>query len=202
MKIADCKQGSPEWWALKKGRIGGKRFSQVISGAKNRLIYTLLDERLSEFLLPDDYVDDEMQFGIDNEPVAAKLYSEMTGIEFIEVGAILSKENDIHMASPDRINIKRGIVVEIKCTTNGDIHLQRFFEGIESANLPQVKNYFAVDDDVQEVHWVSYCPFRPEKPLFAIILKREQFAAEIPGWRNKVRSIQDNLILLEQKFIF
>ena len=39
MKIWKGEQLTHEWWQLKKGKIGGKRFGQVISNRKNRLTY-------------------------------------------------------------------------------------------------------------------------------------------------------------------
>lgn len=40
---------------------------QVISGKKNSLIYELLNERMSPWIdFDDQYIDDDMQFGIDN----------------------------------------------------------------------------------------------------------------------------------------
>lgn len=193
MKIDYCKQRTPEWHMLKKGKIGGTRFGQVISGRKNRLIYELLDETLSELPKMDEYISDDMIFGIENEGEAARLYSEQTGIEFIEVGAILSDTCPIHIASPDRVNLEHGIVLEIKCTMNGAIQLERFFEGPETSHKPQNINYFAVSDDVKQVHWVSFCPFRPEKKLVAFVFNRADYEKEITAGREAVRKIEADL---------
>lgn len=202
MKIENCEQLSPEWWAIKKGKISGTRFGQVISGRKNRLVYDLLNEQLSEYLFPDDYVSDEMQFGIDNEPVALEMYEKMTGIHVNRIGAILSETSAIHMASPDGISDDHTIIQEVKCTQDGAIHIQRFFEGPESSYLPQIKNYFAVDDQVKEVHWISYCPERPERPLIVIKFKREDFNGEIEKGRAAISNIEAELSSLQTQFIF
>ncbi len=202
MKISKVQQKSQEWVQLKKGKISGTRFGMIISRGKNRLIYDLLDETLSEYLFPDEFVSDDMQFGIDNEPIAAELYSKQTGIPFEEVGAILSETCDIHMASPDRVNIERGIVLEVKCTQNRAIQAQRFFEGVETGHMAQIKNYFAVSDAVKEVHWVSYCPFAPERPLVPIVFKREEFEADIPKWRKAVEMTKHDLADMIEKFCF
>jgi len=202
MKISKVKQRSQEWFQLRKGKISGTRFGMIISGRKNRLIYDLLDETLSEYLFPDDFVSDDMQFGIDNEPVASDLYSKQSGILFEEVGAILSETYPIHMASPDRVNVGRGIVLEVKCTQSRAIQAQRFFEGVESSHVPQIKNYFAVSDDVLEVHWVSYCPFAPERPLVLVVFKREDFEREVPKWRKAVAMTEIDLKDMIEKFCF
>lgn len=203
MKISNVVQQSPEWWELKVGSIGGTRFSQVISTRKNRLIASLVNETLNGYCAQDDYISDDMQFGIDNEPVARELYSKQSGINFIEVGAILSDYSDIHHASPDGIDDEgRGIVLEIKSTENGDIHIDRFINGVESAHIGQLKNYFAVSDDVKEVHFVSFCPFRPERPLVPIILKAEDFLKETHSARKKVKLIEFEVKKIINEFTF
>lgn len=203
MKIATMQQGSPEWHELKRGKIGGTRFGQVISGKKNNLIYELLNERLSPWMdFDDQYIDDDMQFGIDNEPVAADLYEKQTGIKFKQVGCILSDTSPIHLASPDRLSEDNSVVLEIKCTQNGRIHLQRFWEGVETSHMAQIKNYFAVSEEVKEVHWISYCPDRFERPIIPYIFRREMFEQDIPGWLFEVKQIELKLDKMQQQFMF
>jgi hypothetical protein len=202
MKIKNCEQRSEEWYRLRAGSIGGTRFGQVISGRKNRLVYDLLEEMLNGYAEMDDFTSDDMQYGIDNEPMARQLYSAQSGIEFQEVGLIQSDQSAIHHASPDGINLERGIVLEIKCTQTGSVHIQRFFEGPESTHAGQNTNYFAVSDEIKEVHWVSFCPNRPERPLVVHILKREQFLNDVFSGRQKVQQIEKQLNELKNKFIF
>lgn len=206
MKINKVKQQSQEWYELKAGRIGGTRFGQVISNRKNRLVFDLLNESLNGYVMPDDYVSDEMQFGLDNEPIACEMYAKQSGIDFEKVGLIESEKSAIHVASPDRLNQARGIVLELKCTENGAIHLQRFFDGPETAYLAQIKNYFAVSDDVKEVHWVSYCPYRPERPMVVQVYKRCTLS---PDWQQEITKgiaqinrIEMMLADYKQQFIF
>jgi len=202
MKINNCEQRSQEWYQLRAGSIGGVRFGHVISGRKNRLVYDLINEILNGYAEMDDFISDDMQYGIDNEPEARRLYSEQSGIVFEEVGLIQSEQSGCHHASPDGINLERGIVLEIKCTQTGAIHIQRFIEGPESNHLPQIQNYFAVSDEIKEVHWVSYCPNRPERPLVSKIFKREQFLNDIYSGRTKIQQIEKQLNELKNQFIF
>lgn len=211
MNINNTPQLSPEWWDLKVGKISGTRFGQVISSRKNRLVYDMINEKLSGYIETDDFATEEMRFGTENEPVARQLYSEISGIPFKEVGAILSDFSPIHMASPDGLNEDSGIVLEIKCTSNGAIHLQRFFEGPEDKYMPQIKNYFAVSDQVNEVHWVSFCPFRTERPLVIHKFTREDFITEdkkrgtvdeIAEARAAIIALEGQLNDLHEKFIF
>ena len=202
MKTLDIEQRSPEWFQAKKGKIGGLRFGQVISNRKNALVYELIDETLADALFPDDYVDEDMQFGIDNEGIAVEKYAKQSGIEFIETGLIISDFSSIHVASPDRISKNRDIVLEVKCTQHGRKQIQRYFEGPETTHLPQIKNYFATSDDVKEVHWVSYCPFRPERELVVWVYKREDFIKSLPDWRNKLEDIENEVKAKMDMFCF
>jgi hypothetical protein len=173
MKILTMPQRSPEWHADRVGSIGGTSFGQVISGKKNRLIYNLINEKLNGYAIEDDYISDDMQFGIDNEPIARDLYIEKSGIQFKQVGMIKSDYSNIHHASPDGLSDDNSIVLEIKCSDDGAIQLQRFFEGVDTAQMPQIINYFAVSDEVKEVHYVSYCPYRDERPIVSFIFTRD-----------------------------
>lgn len=202
MRIENCVQMSEEWFKLKIGRISGTRFGQVLSNRKNRLIYELMDEVLSNRFEPEEYVSEEIQYGLDNESTALKLYEEREGIEVIPVGAIMSETNNIHMASPDGLSKGYKIAQEVKCTMNGYIHLQRIFEGVDSTYIPQCINYFAVAPEIEEVHFISYCGFRPERPLHIIKLYRGMFDKEIKTGLSRIVEIQEELTqkLEEYKF--
>lgn len=212
MNILTAPQKSTEWWAFKVGKISGTRFGQATSSRDNRLLYDLLNEKLNGYIVQDEYESDEMRFGTENEPVARQLYSEQSGFEFEEVGAIISDFSDIHMASPDGLNSKLGIVLEIKCTMNGAIHIQRFVNGPESSYMPQIINYFAVSDEVKEVHWVSYCPYRAERQLVIVVFTRDSLVKDgkkqvtigqlAEEGREAVSEAAKQLIELEQAFIF
>lgn len=193
MKIFDHPQLSEEWWQLKVGKISGTRFGQVISNRKNKLVYELMDEILSNACDLDDFVSDDMQYGIDNEPVALDLYSKQTGIKVKKIGAILSVTDSIHMASPDGLSDCNTIAQEVKCTQNGSTHIQRMFEGVDTTYLPQCINYFAVSDEIKEVHFISYCGYRPERPLHIIKLQRSMFEKEIKKGREQIKAIQQEL---------
>lgn len=173
MNYLKIEQNSPEWWAYKVGKVSGTKFGKLISGRENMLVDELAAEILEGAIYPDDYISDDMQFGIDNEPVAIDLYEAKTGIKFERGGVIQNYSIKMHMSSPDAVNIERGIVVEVKCTRNGYVHLNRFRKGVDAKYLGQCINYFAVDPNIKEVHFVSYCPFRHERELVVVILTRD-----------------------------
>jgi hypothetical protein len=193
LKIFEHPQMSDEWWHLKVGKISGTRFGQLISTRKNRLVYEMMDEVLSGACKMDDYISDDMQYGIDNEDVAIELYEMQTGIKIERVGAILSATHEIHMASPDGLSPDHSVVLEVKCTTNGDIHLERYFEGVDTKYIPQCANYFAVSPEIKEVHFISYCGYRPERPMFFKVLKRSDYQLQIDKGLKEIPIIQAEL---------
>lgn len=166
-------QGTPEWWAYKVGKISGTRYGQLISSRENSLIEELADEIMNGYCEISDYEDEDIIFGNENESIAIDLYEQMTGIKFDRGGVLQNDNCQNHIASPDACKYENGIVVEVKCTRHGKTHLKRFLNGIDMAHKPQIINYFAVDQKINEVHYVSYCPFRPERPIVSIIVKRD-----------------------------
>lgn len=201
MKYLNIEQRSQEWWDLKVGKVSGTRYGQLTSTRSNSLLEEVANETLDGFIEQDDFTTEDIQFGVDNEEPAICEYEARICKKFTRGGVILSDFSPIHMASPDAINEKEGIVVEIKCTSHGKTHLKRFLNGIDSNYLPQVINYFAVSDDVKEVHWVSYCPFRQERPIIAIIFTRDTVIDEKKGTtiQHKVNEGRAILPIFEQQ---
>jgi hypothetical protein len=181
-------QLSPEWWAVKVGKVSGTRFGQLISGRENMLVDELANEIMDGFIEQDDFVTEDMQFGIENEPIAIDMYEKKIGMKFKRGGVMLSDIHpNLHMASPDAISEDETIVVEVKCTTHGKTQLNRFRKGVDSKYIPQIINYFAVNENIKEVHWISYCPFRPERPLVVVIITRD---TEIERKETKSRGLE------------
>jgi hypothetical protein len=193
LKIEIVPQQSIEWWKLKVGKVSGTRFGKIISGKKNRLIYELMNEVISGKCEQDEYLSDEMQYGVDNEDIALEMYSQQTGVKIYKVGAIMSDICEISMASPDALSTDNTIAQEVKCTMHGYIHIQRIFEGPESTYLPQIINYFVVDDIIEHVDFISYCGFREERPLYHKRFSRSDFTDKIELGRKKLFDIQEEL---------
>lgn len=176
MKFLPIQQNSPEWWDLKVGKISGTRFGQLISTRENMLIEELANEIMDGYIEPEEYVSEDMQFGIDNEPIALDKLESILNVKFIRGGVIQSDFHENHIASPDAhfVNERGNItVIEVKCTRDGKKHLKRFREGAESCYRGQILNYLACSDDIDEVIWASYCPFRPEREIVYISYTRE-----------------------------
>jgi predicted Zn-dependent protease with MMP-like domain len=206
MKYLQIEQLSPEWWAHKVGKISGTRFGQVVSGRANTLIEELADEILNGECEISDYESEDMIFGRENEEIALNLYGQMSGINFTHGGVMQSEENENHIASPD--GYIAGKAAEVKSTRHGYKHLARYTKGLDAEYKMQGVNYFAVDPKLEEVHFVFYCPFRPERPIIPIVITRDtiirkgetvqdvviQGLHEIPKIKAKVNSLISEFI--------
>lgn len=212
MRISNVIQQSEEWFIEKAGKIGGTRFGSVISDRENQLIYELLNEELDGCAAMSDYIDDDMQFGIDNEPVARQKYIEMSGINFNEVGLIYSDFCGIHVQSPDGLSDDESEVLEIKSTRSGVKQVRRFFAGVESDKIGQIVSYFAISDKIKRVHHVSYCPLRPERELVVYVFTPDSIVKVgriekpisyfVDLGRTRMVEIEKQLAELKQKFLF
>lgn len=204
MQFLEIEQRTEEWFKLKAGKISGTRFGAAISSRKNGLIYELISEKIDGFIDPIDYESEAMKYGNENEEHAIDLYEIESGMKFIRGGVILSDYSAIHMSSPDAHNADdphHVIIVEAKCTLNGDKQVKRFFEGVDPEYMGQIKNYFAVSDDVQEVHFISYCGTRPERELVVKIVKREDVIDDVLKGRIAVKKIETELDRMYDEFL-
>jgi hypothetical protein len=105
----DGDQNSPEWLKQRAGHVTASRVADVIATRKRgegelavRKNYRI--ELLAEILrgrASDHFVTEEMQFGLDNEPVARTAYEMLTGYEVDRVGFVLHPRIARCGASPD-----------------------------------------------------------------------------------------------------
>lgn len=200
MRINKCAQKSPEWWDEKVGKVSGTRFGKLLSSRDNRLKASLVAEIVRGVIIEDGFADAKMQFGTDQEPEARRLYSEVSGIDWQEIGIIYSDFSDIHQASPDGISPEQTRILEIKCTIDDEIHVERFLNGPEAGYKPQIINYFACSDQIQEVHWVSFCPSCEIRPLVYFIFTPNDFRAEIIKGRFAVKALERELPSIVENF--
>lgn len=118
---SDAPQRSPEWFALRRGKIGSSSLWRWLSVSKAKAtVGKPLKERLDyekELMFErqfdtsfEKYINSAMQDGIDFEDFARKQYEQITKNTCMEVGCWY---NEYFVASPDRISGEDGLV-EIK----------------------------------------------------------------------------------------
>ena len=162
----DIKQGSPEWFEAKWGKIGGTLSKGLFKGLKTLKI-DILSQRNEEFEYEDNgYSSPAMDRGNDLEPFARDYLNEYTGLKFLETGWLQSEYNELLGISPDGITECETKACEIKCfgrkkhmevVLNNDIPLE---------NIHQCLHYFTVNPKLKELHFIA---FRPESKKAAFI---------------------------------
>lgn len=158
-------QGSPEWFAIRLGKVTASRVSDVVARTKtgpaaSRANYMgqLIAERLTGEVAP-TYVSPEMQWGTDQEPHARSAYefradATVEQIAFVDHPTIANSG-----ASPDGLIGSDGLL-EIKCpntSTHIDTLLGRAMPG---KYLTQVQWQMACTGR----QWCDFVSFDPRMP--------------------------------------
>ena len=116
MKIINCVQGSPEWFAARRGIPTSSNFDKIVTSLGNpskqreKYMYKLAGEAVSG-ITEDTYQNATMLRGSEMEAEARQLYQLINGVEVIEVGFCLGEG---YGASPDGLVAEKGCL-ELKC---------------------------------------------------------------------------------------
>jgi hypothetical protein len=199
MKIhKELQQRSPEWLDLKLAKVGGSTAERTKGSKKETFMCELLAEHFTQ-TQKDFYVNDAMQWGIDQEDAACEAFEEITGKKVEHVGYI---EIDSYIGfSPDGL-IKKGDIftefIEIKClNTANHIAIMRA-DKIPTKHLTQCLLPF-VYSDLKKMHiekgsFVSFDPRLPQYMQAHIIeLKREDYTKQIEALRIQLEVFTNEL---------
>jgi len=116
-----CAQRSPEWHALRLGKLTGSHAADMLATVKTKgaeaaarrdLRLRLVCERLTGASSEGDYVSKDMQRGVDLEPAARAAYEAATGSIVKPIGFVA---HDALAAGCSPDGLVRGGIVEIKC---------------------------------------------------------------------------------------
>ena len=178
MIIHNCTQGSHEWLQLRLGKITGSRLKKMMAKDNLGLIDELIAEEQVGIPDDDDFVSEEMQRGIDMEPLAIQEYSNITGNEVEHPCMLQSEDWPILCQSPDGYIGTTG-AVEIKCPKT-KTHIKYIRMGkIPNEYKEQVWAYFLVNPDLQWLDFVSYDPRLTIKPIWILHVTREELQEEL-----------------------
>lgn len=133
-------QGTEEWKAFRKNKIGGSDSSIIMDVSPWKTPYQLWEEKLS--LVPQGQTTAAMKRGNDLEPIARQELERMTGYRFIPV---VKFHPQIHwmIASLDGLDEDNKILTEIKCPGNED-HQRALSGEIPSKYYPQLQHQLEV----------------------------------------------------------
>lgn len=185
MEIVKCDQLSAEWFQCHVGRCTASHAADITDFLKNgkegasRRNYRALKvaEILSGIGVQDNFVSQEMQWGIDTEAEARRAYALEEGVFVEQIGFAIS-DIDRMGASPDGLVGDDGLL-EIKCPKTAT-HIKWMLDGvIPDEHMPQCRFQLAVMQDRKWLDFMSYDPRLPKRyRSFTIRLMREDAACE------------------------
>ena len=178
-------QGSPEWFALRAGKVTASRVADILAKTKtgpsasrqNYLIELALQRTTG--IIQESYTNAAMEWGTQTEPQARVAYEVNTN-NFVDQVAFIDHSNIAWFGcSPDGLVSDRGLV-EIKCP-NSATHWEYF----KSKEPP--KKYFIQMQAQMAVtgrDWCDFISFDPRMPersqlLIVRVDRDESFIAEM-----------------------
>jgi exodeoxyribonuclease (lambda-induced) len=178
MKIHNLQQGSIEWLQFRLGKVTSTRLKKVLSKDNLPVVDELIAEEECGLPDDDDFLSEDMQRGIDLEPLAIEAYSQATGNSVTRYGILQSDTIPMLCQSPDGYIGSVG-AIEVKCPKT-----KNHIKNIRQAKLPneykeQVWCYFMVNPELEWLDFVSYDPRLTKKPLFIYRVNRADIADEI-----------------------
>ena len=153
--IRGIDQGTPEWFALRRGKPSASLFKTVMSkgDGRTRLLYELKGEHGGADRAT--ISSDAMRWGVETEPQARAVYELMSGNE-VEQVAMVFRDDGMVLASPDGLVGASG-GLEIKCP-NTVTHLRyRDRPNMPSEYVAQVQGCLWVC----EREWWDFVTFDP-----------------------------------------
>lgn len=165
--MSDIIQGSPEWFALRCGKVTASRVADVIAKTKagwgaSRANYMaeLIAERLTG-VTAESYTNAAMQWGTEKEPEARTAYEFWRDAEVTEAGFVLHPTIGSSGASPDGYVGGKGLI-EIKCPSTAT-HIETLLGGTVPAKYITQMQWQMACTDRAWCDFVSYDPRMPDE---------------------------------------
>jgi len=158
-------QGSPEWKALRCGRVTASRVADVVaktktgySASRANYLAQLIAERLTG-TPAETYTNAAMQHGVDTEPEARDAYAFYQGATVEQVAFVLHPKIDQAGASPDGLVGEDGLV-EIKCPQTAT-HLETLLgQAVPAKYIDQMQFQMACTGR----NWCDFVSYDPRMP--------------------------------------
>ena len=201
----NMEQRSPEWYAVRLGKVTGSQVSAVLakrdSATRANYLSELVVERLTgqqaEF-----FMNDAMQHGIDTEPEARMAYEAHKGVLVDEIGFVNHAAISNFGCSPDGLVGLDGLI-EIKCP-NSKTHIDTVLsKKAPTKYIPQMMAQMACTGR----KWCDFVSFDPRLPedlqLFVVRVDRDDqyianlekevsaFLAEVDETLIKLKGVKD-----------
>lgn len=202
----DFEQGSPEWYAVRKGIPTATDFGSIITpvkgepvkgGARRKLIANLIDQIVRPDAPESFQGNRHTERGKELEPEAIRVYEMLNDVKVKPVGFI--RNNALGAGgSPDGEVGAHG-ELEVKCP-DGPTHVLYMMEGV----LPdEYKTQVHARLAIGKKKWIDFVSYCPGHPLFVVRVVRSQytdlveialrdFNAEFASWKQKLISSEES----------
>ena len=170
MKIHNFEQRTEDWYNIRKGKMTASNAETIIANGKGleTYIYNLMAEYYSS-AEKENYINADMQRGIDLEPEARLEFEFYTNLDVQEVGFI--EHNEFIGVSPDGLIGNDGLI-EIKCPNDSIYFKLLLSNNIKPEYIAQMQMQMYVTDR-QYCYFVSYNP-NFEKSLYIKKINRDE----------------------------
>lgn len=180
MQRLNLTQNTDEWFAFRKGKIGGSKVKDIIvkrGNGKKLGFYQLIADKLG---LGDG--ESSREHGQELEGEARQHLAKLLGRE-VKPGAIWISDLDKSIyISPD-CEISDTEAAEIKCLSSAR-HIQNIVEDrVPSDHYDQVVQYFLVNDKLEALYYTSYDPRITAQPIHIVTVTREQVEADVSKYK-------------------
>jgi putative phage-type endonuclease len=163
--MSEVVQGSPEWIAVRLGKVTASRVADVtrrtktgFSTSRANYMAELIAERLTGEAAP-SFTNAAMQWGTDKEPEARAAYEFRTDTEVVAVGFVIHPDIPDSGASPDGLVGADGLV-EIKCP-NTATHLDALLgQSVDGDYIKQMQWQMACTGR----DWCDFVSYDPRMP--------------------------------------
>jgi len=180
MKVVNCEQGSPEWYAVRVGIPTASNFDKLLtargeqSKQMEKYLYTIAAEKVSG-IKSEIFQTPAMLHGIETEAEAVQFYELSTGQETETVGFCLD-DSGLFGCSPDRLIGDKGLL-EVKCPQpQTQVAYLLSPEDLERDYFQQVQGQLFITGRL----WCDLLSYsRGLKPVIRRIEKDEQFITKL-----------------------
>lgn len=166
-----------EWLAARVGKITGTRIGDIYSsrGSVKKGFWELIAEQLA---VPPDY-ENPMERGLRLQDEAIQRFTKETGKEVSSELIIWQRGDFAQIAvSPDGVIDKKS-AVEVKCLSSAS-HIEAYItKKVPNEYIPQVVQYFVVNDKLEKLYVVFYDPRVTTKDFFYLEIDRKDYADKI-----------------------
>lgn len=177
-QILKAPQGSAEWFKARLCRVTGSKADAVLSKIKSGESAARRDYKIQLIAehftgqVAENFVTKEMQWGVDQEPLARMAYEGKTGNMVRETGFLSSIDYPVGASLDGDIDDFAGII-EIKCPKSST-HIKWLLDGkAPSEYMPQITHNLWVSG----AKWCDFVSFDPRLPehlqLFVVRVESE-----------------------------